>query len=283
MKFESRIEGTIEADELIVGEGVVVEPGVVISGKGGACRRVVLGDFSYIGGHVRIIVPEFRLGDYSKLHAYSFAHGEHPMQIGRNCWIGGNVVLDSNGGLDIDDNVGIGAHSQVWTHAQFGDLVEGCRFHSSTYMHVPKDVWFVGHCIVSPVEIGERSMALVGSVITRDMLPNHIYGGSPARDLTDKLGHQFAERTVEEKARKMQELIEEFVGEYPEHRDRLVVVTNRADVLQDGRTYFNVSDRTYTKVRSHAEVQFLKKHVPLIKFSPAGEDPFVVPCRPEDA
>jgi hypothetical protein len=205
------------------------------------------------------------------------------MQIGRNCWIGGNVVLDSNGGLDIDDNVGIGAHSQIWTHAQFGDIVEGCRFYSQKYMHIPKDVWFVGHCIVSPVEIGERSMALVGSVITRDMLPNHIYGGSPARDLTDKLGHQFEERTPEEKARKLEELIEAFVADHPEHRDRLRVVTGGEHVPEDGQTCFNVLDRTYTKVRSRAEVEFLKKHVPLVKFSPAGEAPFVIPQRPENA
>ena len=281
MKYDSRIEGTINADEVSIGDGVIVESGVLITGKSGPCRKVVLGDFSYIGNGVRIITPEFRLGDYSRLNAYSFAHGKLPMQIGRNCWIGGNVVLDSIGGLDIDDNVGIGAHSQIWTHIQFGDIVEGCRFRSAKYMHVQKDAWFVGHCIVSPVEVGERSMAMVGSVVTRDMLPNHIYGGSPARDLTDKLGNQLEEITVQEKARRLQVFIDEFIAEHPEHDERLSVVSSSEEFQSDGRTYFNVGDRTYTKIKSRAEVEFLRANIPLVKFTPAGEAPFVVPGRPE--
>jgi len=122
--FASKIDGRINAEEVIIGKGVVVEEGVLITGKGGPARKVVLGDFCYIGRETRIFAPEFRLGDYSKLNAFAFGNGELPMQIGRNCWFGGNIVLDSLGGLDIDDNVGVGAHSQIWTHIQFGDKRE---------------------------------------------------------------------------------------------------------------------------------------------------------------
>jgi acetyltransferase-like isoleucine patch superfamily enzyme len=271
---ETRIEGTIAADELIVGQGVVVERGVLISGKSGKAKRVVLGDFCYIGRETRILVPEFRLGDYSKLHAFSFLHGEQPLQIGRNGWIGGNVVLDSMGGLDIDDNVGIGAHSQLWTHVQFGDVVEGCRFHSRRRMHVERDAWFVGHCIVSPVAVGERSMALVGSVITRDMLPNHVYGGVPARDMTEKVGTQFEAIPVSEKAARLQRLIDEFCERRPQFRDRLAVIESAKQKIA-GVTCFNVENRTYNKTLAEAEVEFLKEHVPLIKFVPEGEPSFI--------
>jgi acetyltransferase-like isoleucine patch superfamily enzyme len=272
--YESRIEGTIAADELIVGKGVVIEHGVVIAGKTGKARRVVLGDFCYIGRETRILVPEFRLGDYSKLHAFSFLHGVQPLQIGRNCWIGGNVVLDSMGGLDIDDNVCVGAQSQLWTHFQFGDIVEGCRFHSRRRMRVGRDAWFSGHCHVSPVAVGERSMALGGSVITHDMLPNHIYGGVPAQDLTDKLGTQFEPRTVDDKAARLQKLIDEFCGRHPQFRGRLAVIRSAAE-KRPGVTCFNVADRTYTKNLDEAEVAFLKEHVPLVKFLPEGEPRFI--------
>jgi len=274
--YESEIEGEIHADEAHIGKGVVVEEGVLISGRTGPARKVVLGDFCFIGRHTRIIVPEFRLGDYSKLHAYSFAHGESPMQIGRNCWIGGNTVLDSIGGLDIDDNVGIGAHSQIWTHIQFGDIVEGCRFYSKKYMYIGKDVWFVGHCIVSPVRVGEKSMALVGSVVTRDMLPNHVYAGVPAKDVTDKLGFQFEARSVGQKAAKLQEIIDKFIEENPEYNGQLAVIRSPNE-RREGVCCFDVSRRTYTRTYSKAEVAFLKAHVPLIKFTPDGEPPFVEP------
>lgn len=281
-RYPSQILGRIEADEVVVGEGVVVEEAVVISGRSGPARRVVLGDFCYIGRHTRVLAPEFRLGDYSKLHAFSFAHGEQPMQIGRNCWIGGAVVLDSNGGLDVDDNVGIGAHSQIWTHIQFGDIVEGCRFHSRRYMHIGKDAWFVGQCIVSPVRVGERSMALVGSVVTRDMEPGRVYAGVPAVDVTDRTGPQFETRTVDQKAATLLELIERFEAAHPEWGGMLHVARSPEE-RRPGLSSFDVSTRTYTQTKSPAEVAFLKAHVPLVKFAPDGQPPFVTPRPPSAA
>lgn len=276
--LKSLVEGQVNAKEKIIGKGVQIEKGVVISGKSGPMDKCILGDFCYIGENTKILMPEFKLGDYSKLNANSFLHGEKPMQIGRNCWFGGNVVMDSTGGLDIDDNVGIGAHSQIWTHIQFGDIVEGCRFYSKKYMHIEKDVWFVGHCIVSPVRVEERSMALVGSVITRDMLSNHVYAGVPAEDVTDKIGFQFEERTIKQKANKLQELINTFIAMNPKYTNQLKVVCSENEI-EDKICCFDVSRRVYTKTYSEAEIAFLKASVPLVKFYPEGEGSFIVPQK----
>ena len=122
-------------------------------------------------------------------------------------------------------------------------------------------------------------MALLGSVVTHDMLPNHVYAGVPAKDVTDKLGPQFEPRTVAQKAAKLQELIDAFVAKHPEHRGQLRVIQSpeerRSDVC-----CFDVSRRTYTRTYSPAEVVFLKSHVPLIKFVPDGEPAFIVPQQP---
>lgn len=271
--FPSKILGKIEADEIHIGQGVIVEEGVVISGKDGPCRKVYLGDFCYIGKNCKILAPEFILGDYTKLNENAFCHGVHPLRIGRNCWFGGGVILDCMGGLDIRDNVGIGAGSQLWTHAQFGDIVEGSRFHSRKKMVVGKDAWLVGHCLVSPVAIGERSMAMLGSVITSDMESNHIYGGTPARDLTDKLGNQFVVRSVDEKISAANAMIADYEAKHPEHAGRILAV---AEIPQDASgevTYLDLSDRTYTRRWSKAEVGFFKANVPLIKLTPKDEPP----------
>jgi acetyltransferase-like isoleucine patch superfamily enzyme len=269
-----QILGTINARQLFIGKGVVIEKDVLITGRNGPAEIVMLGDFCYIGRHTRIIVPEFRLGDYSKLHAFSYANGENPLRIGRNCWIGGNSVLDSMGGLDIDDNVGIGAHSQIWSHIQFGDIIEGCRFFSKKYMKIESDAWFVGHCIVSPVEVGKKSMAFAGSVITKDMLPNRVYAGVPAVDITDKVGPQFEERSIEEKTRSLQSLIDAFVSENVQFKDQLMAIQSPLEI-KEGVTCFNLSDRTYTKLYTLAEINFLRCHVPLIKFIPKDEPSFI--------
>jgi len=269
-----KILGTIDAKRSFIGKGVVVEEEVLITGRNGPADIVMLGDFCYIGRHTRIIVPEFRLGDYSKLHAFSYANGEYSLRIGRNCWIGGNSVLDSMGGLDIDDNVGIGSHSQIWTHIQFGDIVQGCRFFSKKYMKIESDVWLVGHCIVSPVEIGRKSMAFAGSVITKDMLPNRVYAGVPAVDITDKVGPQFKERTIEEKTNSLQKLIDDFISKNVQFKGQLTIIQSSSQI-KEGVTCFNLLDRTYTKIYTPAEINFLRGNAPLIKFIPKGEPSFI--------
>jgi len=275
--LDNRIDGKIDAKEIILGKGVVVEKDVIIRGKHGPAEKVRLGDFSFIGRGSVILTPHFELGDYSKLNAGAFIHGEMPARIGRNCWFGGNVILDSMGGLDIDDGVGVGAHSQIWTHMQFGDLVEGCRFFSNRYMYIGKDVWLVGHCILSPVEVGEKSMALVGSVITKNMLPNHIYAGVPAQDVTDKMGKQFEERTPEQKKEVLEKILGEFLTKNPQYHGSLEACLSYPSKSESGVTYFNVSDRTYSQNFSEAEVAFLKAKVPLVKFTPKGAPAWLLP------
>lgn len=278
--LESRIAGTIEADDVQIGKGVVVEEGALITGKAGTANRVVLGDFCYVGRDVRVLVPEFMLGDYSKLHADSFGHGVHPLRIGRNCWIGGNTVLDSMGGLDISDNVGIGSGSQLWSHIQFGDVVQGCRFRSRKYLHVQEDAWFVGHCLVSPVTVARRSMALLGSVVTRDMEENRVYAGTPAKDITESVGPQFEEITLGTKVEILERVVHGFEQRHPEHRGQVKVIQS-ADGSREGVTYLDPEDRSYTQTQSAAEVAFLLAHVPLVKLTPKGAEPFFEPAAPD--
>ncbi|MBW3244186.1 hypothetical protein KUV57_16080 [Epibacterium sp. DP7N7-1] len=270
-KFPSKISGKIDADEIHIGQGVIMEEGALITGKTGRCKRVHIGDFCYIGKNTKVMAPEFVIGDYSKLHENAFCHGVEPLRIGRNCWFGGGVILDCMGGLDIHDNVGVGAGSQLWTHAQFGDIVEGSRFHSHKKMTVGKDAWFVGHCLVSPVVVGPRSMAMLGSVVTSDMQENHIYGGSPAKNLTDKIGSQFVDRTVDEKIAAAMQMVAEFEDTFPEHRGRLMPVETVPSTADKSITYLELSTRSYTRRQSSAEVAFFQAYVPLIKLVPQGE------------
>lgn len=149
-------------------------------------------------------------------------------------------------------------------------------------MYIAKDVWFVGHCLVSPVRTGWGAMAQLGSVVTRDMLPNRTYAGIPAVDVTDKMGPQFEGWTSEQKKQKMGGILQAWFIDHPEHEDHLEVI-NYAHFNEPGhyphRTVFNVATRTYRQTYSEAEVAFLKAHVPLIKFTPEGAPPFVVPQR----
>ena len=255
----------IFAEELIIGINVVIDSSAVIRGLSGKAKKIAIGDNVYIGQDVQIICDEFSVGDYSKIHHHTNIHGYQPCVIGHNAWIGQYSIIDSIGGTTIGNNCGIGAHSQLWSHIKYGDTLEGCRFFSESNLTIGNDVWFVGHCIVSPITAEDKSMALVGAVIIKDMAYNTIYAGSPAKPISNKIGYQFKERSTEEKL----SLMGKYLKESKVDRDNIRIVKNVTDFKDDGRSYFAVETRQYLKKQTPDEIAFMKFLLPeKAKFTP---------------
>ncbi len=259
----------ILAENIILGRNVTIEPTAMIRGVSGAAKSVVIGDNVYIGAGVQIICDEFRLGDYSKIQHDTNVHGYKPCTIGHNAWIGQYTIIDSIGGTIIGDNCGIGAHSQIWSHIKYGDTLEGCRFLSEKEMHIGSDVWFVGHCIVSPIKAEDKSMAMAGAVVTKDMEFNQIYAGAPAKSISDKIGFQFVDVKIEDKLRTMKSYLLEYEKIHSsKHNLKIVEDTSMVNFFDD-YAYFDVSTRKYKKTHTHEEVMFMKYLLPAkAKFTP---------------
>lgn len=257
----------IQSEEIYIGKNTIIEPSAKIRGINGKAKSIFIGDNCYIGENVQIICDDFSLGDYSKLQHNINIHGYLPCHIGHNAWIGQFTIIDSIGGTTIGNNCGIGAHSQIWSHIKFGDTLEGCRFLTEKPMIIGNDVWFVGHCIVSPINAADKSMAMVGSVITKDMNYNEIYAGSPAKSISDKIGFQFNVVSIEEKLQKMNFFLDQWNGN--KKAIQIVEDASRIDLNNQKVTYFNVSDRTYTKNGTEDEISFMKFLLPAKgKFTP---------------
>lgn len=260
----------IDAEELYIGKNTIIEKSAKIRGVNGKAKKIVIGDNCYIGENVQIICDDFSIGDYSKIQHDTNIHGYLPCKIGHNAWIGQFSIIDSIGGTTIGNNCGIGAHSQVWSHIKFGDTLEGCRFLTEKPMIIGNDVWFVGHCIVSPIIAEDRSMAMVGSVITKDMKYNEIYAGSPAKSLSDKIGFQFNEVSIQDKFLKMNQYLDMWNAN--SKSIKIVKDCSEIDFTNQNITYFNVYDRTYTKRGSEGEISFMKYLLPAKgKFTPIYE------------
>ena len=248
----------IRAKKINLGKNVVIEPTAVIRGLNGDADEVTIGDNTYIGDSVQIICDNFSVGDYSKIHHHTNVHGYKPCQIGHNAWIGQGSLLDSIGGLYIGDNCCIGSYSHLWTHIKYGDTLEGCRFLSEKRMNIGKDVWFGGHCSITPITAEDKTMVLASSLVTKDLKYNRIYGGNPAVDITEKLGAPYREVSIAEKIEKMHHYLKES-GVDPR---KIKVVEDESEFKDDGISYFAVATRTYTKNRSEAEVAFMKFLLP---------------------
>lgn len=263
-RWPNVIQGEIISSDIQIGVGVVIEEGVVIKAD-----KVRIGDFVYIGQRSKFIVPELHIGDYTRINADTFGGGTKPMQIGHNCYIGAKVRLDSRGGLKIGHNVGIGDASQIWTHIRHGDVVQGCRWDKEYALEIGDDVWLVARVTVGGAQqIGARAMVFNESNVTRSLMSDHTYGGSPLIDLTAKMGPQFEALSPDQKCKRLCKEIEIFEAEYPMFRG-YVRATTYAHEFGDPEplvSWFAAEDRVYTKNRHAAEVAFLK-HT-LAKFMP---------------
>lgn len=260
----------INADEVSLGRGVVIEDGVRICGKSSPrARRIIIGDNTFIGHHTVIAIDDFEVGDYVVIHNHALITGDKPCQIGHCCWFGQNTILNSAGSLTMSRGVGVGAYSQLWTHIAHGDTLQGCRWNSTKPLVVQDDVWFVGHCIVAPITAHERSMALAGSVVTKDMEANHIYAGVPAQDVTSKMGTQFEHVTLDEKHKRLGLLLEKFYDMNPQFNREGTQIVNSWEEMHDPEvTTFNVATRTYTKKLTQVEIAFMRFLLPTVKFYP---------------
>lgn len=235
------------ADRCLIGSGVVLGP---------RCRNIRLGYGSIIGRDVYIDVEDLVVGEYTTIHHGSILHGVDT-RIGHNCWIGHYTIIDSLGGeTRIGNNVGIGAHSQLWSHMKFGDILHGCRWNSAGTLILEDDVWLVGHSIVGPIKARQKSMLMTGGVAVKDMDENHIYAGTPAIDVTDKFGKQFDSVSSAEKLIMFESLKNEFHISTGIDVTRFSAVSNFTETRRV--TEFVVDAREYKPIRSDEEYQFMK-------------------------
>jgi acetyltransferase-like isoleucine patch superfamily enzyme len=238
----------------IVDESVVVSPHVDLT----------IGDGSYLGPGVHIVGQgKVVFGDYCKVHAGCFINVGHGGYVifGHNCWFGEQTVLDGAGGLSGGNNIGAGIGSQLYTHIAHGDTIEGCTFESKSEMVLEDDVWFVGQCFVSPIYAKEKAIALLGSVVTKDMEARRVYGGNPARDITDRIGTAWVDREPQTKLELLHRRIEEYSTIFPDRaaktRELIVPCLAYPTMIDKEVSYFNVSRRRYTKRLSETEYQFM--------------------------
>jgi acetyltransferase-like isoleucine patch superfamily enzyme len=256
--------------DVTVGVGVVIEDGVRFM-----CDKVTIGDFVYIGRGTTIRTPELSIGDYTRLNEASYCGGRKPLHIGRNVYLGRGVYLDSNGGLTLEDNTLAGAYSQLWTHIEGGDMIQGCApwLHQERELVLRKDAWLVGRVVISnATEIGERAVVLNESNVLKNIPADTTWAGNPAKDVTDKLGPQFDNIDNVTRVDLMHLEIDRFEKLHPEHAGKIWATDGLASSVvrvNKGHTLFYVRERTYTKRRTAAEVAFMR--FTSGKFTPVGE------------
>lgn len=145
---------------------------------------VEIADYVTLGDNVKMIIDggDVKIGDWTTLHSETLVLSKTGVDIGAHCWFGQNTILDGTGGLHIENGVRVGMYSQLWTHVAAGEQIEGCTLFGESPIHIGADVWLVGSCMIaSGVTIGNRTVALAGSNVTKSCGANLVLAGSPAK------------------------------------------------------------------------------------------------------
>lgn len=273
---------SIYSDEVHIGYKTVIQDRCDFAAIGGPAKIVKIGDFSFIGFDTKVLVPVFEIGDYTSIHNHVLVNGYKPCTLGHNCFVGQHSLLNAAEELRIGNNFRMALNGYVWTHAESGELLEGCNFYYRARTVIEDNVWLTGcNITISPgVRLGNGSIILMGSVVTKNTLPRHCYGGVPARDLTGKL-RPYHKVSLKKKVEMMKRFVNEFIeineGKYsnafsfisrPDSKlnnpaAKIVIIeSGLPKFIHKGISVFSISEKTYIKQRTEIEEKFMRFLVP---------------------
>lgn len=111
-----------------------------------------------------------------------YTTGGTDTRVGRNVFINQNCTLYDLGGLDIADDVMIGPNVSILTSSHPLEPSQRRASVIAKPVAIERNVWIAGCVtIIGGVTIGENSVVAAGSVVTRDVPPNTLVAGNPAR------------------------------------------------------------------------------------------------------
>jgi acetyltransferase-like isoleucine patch superfamily enzyme len=110
--------------------------------------------------------------------------------IGKNVGMSNSTIL-SQSKIRIDDNVMIGGSCRIWDtdFHSLNDYVRGTDLDigKSIPIHIKKNVFIgAGSIILKGITIGEYSIIAAGSVVSKSIPSNEIWGGNPAKFIRKK-------------------------------------------------------------------------------------------------
>jgi len=112
------------------------------------------------------------------------------IRIGKKTFINANATFLDNAHITIGNNVMIGPNANFYTPGHSLDYRQRRKWEVFCEpIVIEDDVWIGGNVVINQgVTIGARSVIAAGSVVTKDVPTDSLYGGTPAtliRQLTE--------------------------------------------------------------------------------------------------
>ncbi len=111
-----------------------------------------------------------------------YTTGGVDIRVGRNVFVNQNCTFYDHGGIDIADDVMIGPNVSLITSAHPIKPSQRRDFVIAKPIVIERNVWIAaGATIIGGVTVGENSVVAAGSVVSKNVPPNTLVGGNPAK------------------------------------------------------------------------------------------------------
>jgi acetyltransferase-like isoleucine patch superfamily enzyme len=180
-------------------------------------KRADIGSFTFLSGR------EVSLGDDCVVHELVFSGildgPRSVLRIGSRVRIFPLTVINPTMGVTIEDDVGIGGYSLIFTHGAWQSVLQGYPVQYAP-VTIRKGVWLPWDVFVMPgVTIGEGATIGARSLVTSDIPPRSLALGAPARVV--KSGHEYPRSlSLEDKEAILGSIFREYV-EYALYKGHL--------------------------------------------------------------
>ena len=224
-----RALGATIGDEVELGSGSFILP------FDGDFRKIRIGNEVIIDDHVRIMAKYLSLGDYTQIRDRTRIWGESAFSMGTGSYLDRACNLDLRRDIVFGDEVVVSGGSWFYTHAVFQSALAGAPF-SMGAIRVEDRAYLGANVFVLPgIVIGHDTMVGARSVVTRDVSPDTVVLGNPARS-AGKVSDRRKQLGPDEKDRLVREILDRFVSVYDRNAVQLANTGNEGYSLRYGRT-----------------------------------------------
>lgn len=151
---------------IALGGGVMIDDGVVLDAKG-ATSRIELGDRILVGRQSILSCndAQIRIGDFVSVGPFCFFASKSRIEIGSNVSIGSGTHLMAGGHVSDDPDT---------------PIIQQAR--SAEGIFIDDGAWIgTGAIILDGVTVGRNSIVGAGAVVNKDVPPQTVVLGNPAR------------------------------------------------------------------------------------------------------